>query len=75
MVEHIFVDSFERTVYLARTATNGPASRMEGSQIKTTQNIFGPPFSTTILGTGSSVSKLFSCIQSKNGMHLAALFV
>ena len=75
MVEHIFVDSFERTVYSSRTSTDGPASRMARDRIKKTWKVSGPPSSATILGIGSSVSKLFSCIQSRNGMHLAALFV
>ena len=75
MVEHIFVDSIERTVYSTGTSTDGPTSRMARARIKTTQKVSGPPSSATILGTSISVSKLFSCIQSKNGMQLAALFV
>ena len=71
MVDHIFVDSFERTIYSARTSTDGPTSRMARDRIKTTRKVSRPPSSATILVIGSSVSKLFSCIQSKNGMHLA----
>ena len=58
MVEHIFVDSFERTIYSARNSTDGPASRMAGARIKTTRKVSSPPSSATILGTGSSVSKI-----------------
>ena len=75
MVEHIFVDSFERTIYSSRTSIDGPNSRMAGARIKKTWKVSGPPSYATILGTGSSVSKLFRCIQSKNGMHLVELFV
>ena len=58
MVEHIFVDSFERKVYSARTSTDGLDSRMAGDRIKKTWKVSGPPSSATILGIGSFVSKI-----------------
>ncbi len=52
---------FDGTVYSARTSTEGPASVMAGARMNTARKLEGPPSSDTNAGTGSCVSKLFSC--------------
>ncbi len=52
---------FDGNVYSASTSTEGPASVMAGARMNTARKLEGPPSSDTNAGTGSCVSKLFSC--------------